>query len=171
MTQKSLKIDWNPGTWVLIWEYSARAFQWIPTWHGLDVFQKSLRSCALDESSLSIGRMKIWWALTSGLLMISPTSSLSYMTFLVEKGEGLGLLNWQAPLRESWGVESSSSPSSSSTENVCGYSFTTTLGQSKPSSFSAAALSSLPPWLIRAKDNGGSSGDIWNKPRRERKHI
>ena len=32
----------NPGTWVLIWEYSARAFKWIPTWQGLDVFQKSL---------------------------------------------------------------------------------------------------------------------------------
>ena len=25
---------------------------------GLDVFQKSLRSCALDESSLSIGKVK-----------------------------------------------------------------------------------------------------------------
>ena len=31
-----------------------RAIQWIPTWQGLSVFQKSLRFCALDESSHSI---------------------------------------------------------------------------------------------------------------------
>ena len=48
---------WNPGNCVLIWENSARTFQWIPTWQGLDSFQKSLRSCALDKSSLSIGRV------------------------------------------------------------------------------------------------------------------
>ena len=24
--------DCNPGKWVLIWEYSARAIQWIPKW-------------------------------------------------------------------------------------------------------------------------------------------
>ena len=35
----------------------ARAFQWIPTLEGLDVFQKSLYPCALDESSLSIGKV------------------------------------------------------------------------------------------------------------------
>ena len=55
---KILKNDWNLGTWVLIWEYSARAIQWIPTWQVLDGFQKLLRPCALDESSLSIGRVK-----------------------------------------------------------------------------------------------------------------
>ena len=49
---------WNPGIWVLIWEYSTRAFQWIPTWQGLDGFQKYLGPCALDECSLSIGRVK-----------------------------------------------------------------------------------------------------------------
>ena len=38
---------------------SVRAIQWIPTWHGLDGFRKSLRPCALDESSLSIGRVNI----------------------------------------------------------------------------------------------------------------
>ena len=42
---KKLKNDWNPGIWVLTWEYSVRAIQWIPTWQGLDVFQKSLLSC------------------------------------------------------------------------------------------------------------------------------
>ena len=30
------KLDWNPGTWVLIWQFSVRAFQWMPTWQGLD---------------------------------------------------------------------------------------------------------------------------------------
>ena len=49
------KNDWNPGKWVLTWEYSARAFIWIPTWQGLDVFQKSL---CLDQRSLSIGKVK-----------------------------------------------------------------------------------------------------------------
>ena len=39
--KKWLKNDWNPGTWELIWEYSARPIQWIPTWQGLDGFQKS----------------------------------------------------------------------------------------------------------------------------------
>ena len=52
--QKSLKNDWNPGTWVLIWDYSARAIQWIPTLQGLGGYEKSLCPCALEESSLSI---------------------------------------------------------------------------------------------------------------------
>ena len=55
---KNLKNDWNLGIWVLIWEYSSRAIPWIPTWQGLDGFQRLLRPCALDESSLSIGRVK-----------------------------------------------------------------------------------------------------------------
>ena len=33
-------------------------FQLIPTWQGLNGFQKSLRPCALDKSSLSIRRVK-----------------------------------------------------------------------------------------------------------------
>ena len=36
---KHLRNYWNPGTWVPIQEYSAKAIQWIPTWHGLDGFQ------------------------------------------------------------------------------------------------------------------------------------
>ena len=56
--RKNLENDWNPGKWVLTWKYSARAFKWIPTWQGLDDFQKSLHPCVLDESSLSIGRVK-----------------------------------------------------------------------------------------------------------------
>ena len=38
--KKELKNDWNPGIWILIWEYSARAIQWIPTWQGIEGFQK-----------------------------------------------------------------------------------------------------------------------------------
>ena len=40
--------------------YSVRAIQLIPTCEGLDGFQKSLCPCALDESSLSIGRVNSW---------------------------------------------------------------------------------------------------------------
>ena len=58
MMQKTTENDWNPGKWVLIWKCSARAIQWTPTWQGLDGFQKSLPSSALDEGSLSIGRVK-----------------------------------------------------------------------------------------------------------------
>ena len=54
---KMLKNDWNSGIWVLIWEYSVRAIQWIPTWQGFDGVQKYLCFCALDERSLSIGRV------------------------------------------------------------------------------------------------------------------
>ena len=55
--KKQLKNNRNPGTRVLIWEYTARAFQSMPTWQGLDGFQKSLHPCVLDVSSLSIGRV------------------------------------------------------------------------------------------------------------------
>ena len=58
MMQKTLKNDWNPDIWVLIWEYSGRAIQWIPTWQGLDLFQIFLHTCAWDKSSFSIGRVK-----------------------------------------------------------------------------------------------------------------
>ena len=51
----------NPGIWVLIWEYSVRAIQWIPTWPGLDGFQESQHRCAFDESSLSIEALKIFF--------------------------------------------------------------------------------------------------------------
>ena len=54
---KNLKTNWNPGTWVLVWEFSARVIQWIPIWQGLDGFQKSLGPCAFDERSLSIRRV------------------------------------------------------------------------------------------------------------------
>ena len=56
---KTLKNHQNPGKWVLIWKYSVRAFQWVPTWQGLDGFQRFLRSCALGECSLSIGRVNV----------------------------------------------------------------------------------------------------------------
>ena len=49
--------DWSPGTWVLIWKYSVTVCQWIPTWQGLDGFQKSVCPFALDESSVSIRKV------------------------------------------------------------------------------------------------------------------
>ena len=58
-SRKNLKNDCNLDKWVLIWEYSVRAIQWIPTWQGFDfwflIFQKNLHPCALGKSSLSIG--------------------------------------------------------------------------------------------------------------------
>ena len=51
---KILKNQWDPGIWVLIWEYSVRDIQWVPTWWGLDGFQKSSRSCALSKVALAL---------------------------------------------------------------------------------------------------------------------
>ena len=62
--KKTEKNDWNPG--ILIWHYSERDFQWIPTWQGLDGFQKSLHPCDLDESSLSIHAYRFPWPFSSG---------------------------------------------------------------------------------------------------------
>ena len=55
--KKSLKMT---ETQVLMWEYSVRAIQWIPTWQGLGGFQKPFRHCALDGCWLSIRRFKSW---------------------------------------------------------------------------------------------------------------
>ena len=55
---KKLKNDRNPGLWVFIWEYSARANQWIPTWQGLDGYQKSLHPCALRKVALALEGFK-----------------------------------------------------------------------------------------------------------------
>ena len=72
MMQKTWQIYWSPGIWVLIWEYSVRAIQWIPTWHGLDGFQKSLCPCALDEDSLKIGRVNYLRLLTGNAYLHHP---------------------------------------------------------------------------------------------------
>ena len=61
---KKRKNDWNPGTKVLIREYSGRAIQWIPTWQGLENFKKALHPCALNESSPSISRVKFFKSAT-----------------------------------------------------------------------------------------------------------
>ena len=57
MMQNTLKNDWNPGIWVLIRVYLARDMMNTNMAQGLDGFQKFLHLCALDESSLSIGRV------------------------------------------------------------------------------------------------------------------
>ena len=67
---KNLKNDCNPGTWVLIWDYSVKAFHWIPTWQGLDFFQKSLRLCDLDKSSLIKSWERNWLCRQHAKLMV-----------------------------------------------------------------------------------------------------
>ena len=54
MIQKTLEMTETLANWYS----SARAIQWIPTWRDLYGFQKYLRPCALDESNLSIERVK-----------------------------------------------------------------------------------------------------------------
>ena len=66
--------DWNPGKWVLIWKYSVRAIQWIPKWQGSDAFQKSLHSCVLNKSSLSIGRVELWNTKATHMTTFKETS-------------------------------------------------------------------------------------------------
>ena len=56
--KKTLKNDRNHGLWVFIWEYSARVFQWIPTWQGSNDFQFFLHFSPMNESSLSMERVK-----------------------------------------------------------------------------------------------------------------
>ena len=104
--QKNLKNNWNPCTWVLIWEYSARAIQWIPTQQGLDGFQKSLHSSALDKSSLSIGRVntpRFWhWNNWSCIWQSTVIHGWFAISFLVAS------VLMSSPLRPSWPTWSSS---------------------------------------------------------------
>ena len=79
---KMLKNDRNPAKWVLIWEYSAWAIQWIPTWQGLDDFWKYSNLCACGESSLGIGRVNIRESLTFACLSLynhPPPPSSHYL--------------------------------------------------------------------------------------------
>ena len=88
LVQKILDNDWNPVTWVPIWEYSVRVIQCIPTWQGLNGYQKSLHSYSLEKGSLSIGRVKrpymfnylSWVILPANLL---STSLIPFPPFLV----------------------------------------------------------------------------------------
>ena len=50
---KNLEIDQNPYTWLLIWDHSARAIHWIPTWQDFKIFA----FLCFGQSSLSIGRV------------------------------------------------------------------------------------------------------------------
>ena len=56
MMQK-IENDWNPGIWVLIWEYSVRAIQWIQTWQSQDGFQKYLCYCALNNGVFGLNHV------------------------------------------------------------------------------------------------------------------
>ena len=65
-------------------ECSAIAFQWILTWQGLDGYQEYLHPCALDESSLSIGRVN--WELTPISCKIFCARSWPRLTSLDDEG-------------------------------------------------------------------------------------
>ena len=96
---------------VLIWEFLVRAIQWIPTQQGLDGFQKSLHPCALDASSLGIGRVNpVWkagrqkivfvhlvkkWPVKRGHLSFSPSYAEAIMSkaqFYVDRKKKASIL-------------------------------------------------------------------------------
>ena len=62
MTEWCLKLE----KWLKPWHIGAHliVLWWLPTWQGLYGFQKSLRLCALGESSLSIGRLNLFWEIS-----------------------------------------------------------------------------------------------------------
>ena len=83
-------IGWNPDIWVFIWGYWARAIPWIPTWQGLDGFQKYLGPCALDKSSLSIERVSIMFLVIAN----SPWLPLELVNPFVPAMPKTALLIW-----------------------------------------------------------------------------
>ena len=85
LCKKTLKNDWNPGTWVLIWEYSARAILWVPTWQGLDGLQQSLHPCAFDESSFSVGSVNPLRAVAQESQIILVVSFKAYLQILLKE--------------------------------------------------------------------------------------
>ena len=101
LANTKLKNTWNPVKWELILEYSVRAIQWIATWQGLDGFQKSLRSYAFNESSLSMGRVStrynldeiLWFIFGRKLFLnVSFPTNIPGLLFLSWPG------HWQKPL-------------------------------------------------------------------------
>ena len=83
----------NPGKWVLTWKYSVRAFQWKPTWQGLDDFQDIFIFCALDKSCLSIERVNLF-------IPMAPKKGLTILVrifwrkFLFDKIKSKVCLSW-----------------------------------------------------------------------------
>ena len=53
-SENTVFLYWNLGKWVLIWEYSVSAFQWITKWQSLNNLCVPV---ALGENCLSIGRV------------------------------------------------------------------------------------------------------------------
>ena len=78
----NLKNGWNLGTWVLIWEYSARAIHWIERWQGFYVFQISLHPFTLDESIFNMCRYRK--ALYLPLLVFQSLPSI-YWLYLMQR--------------------------------------------------------------------------------------
>ena len=100
---KNLKNDWNPGKWVLIWEHSARAFQWIPTWQGFDAFQKSLRPYI--ASALKGLRQSYWiLVLSTGQRLLLKCTHLGPVCryLLLEKNYESNWVAQVKPTSQSW---------------------------------------------------------------------
>ena len=131
MMQDIWKNDRNPSKWVLIWEYSGRAFQWVPTWQGLDSFQKSLRLSALDKIILSIARVKHYDLLSHSRgkvrgLVLSCTILVLTIHFTNHRASGsrmarrwMGVTMVAPPTGDEWRIESKESvPSMTSVTNL-----------------------------------------------------
>ena len=76
--ENDAKILKNTGTWILICEYLLRAIQWIPIWQGLDGFYESLRPCALDKITLSIGRVNDHFRWRKGCILVTKCVGMSW---------------------------------------------------------------------------------------------
>ena len=77
--QKTWINERNQGTWVLIWGYSSRDIQWIPTWQGLDGFQKSL-SPFTKVASASEGLKKFCFVADFEVLCHMPVRPCNHWT-------------------------------------------------------------------------------------------
>ena len=62
---------WPTKSWMNMGTHLRVLHEWIPTWLGLDGFQKSLRFCPLDQSSLSIGRVNL---AEGGIILLAQLS-------------------------------------------------------------------------------------------------
>ena len=87
MMQKKPEEWRKPSHMVLIWEYSVRAIQWVPTWQGLDGFQISVSLC-LDQISLSIERVNTFESLARTYNLTTAGKDLKYSNIWYIPEEG-----------------------------------------------------------------------------------
>ena len=99
------RYDWNPGTWVLICEYSARAIQWIPTWQGLGDF-KILCVLWMKVTSALEGLRFLAWSMmcfsTTYLCLYSSVCTIILIWAALFKGLLQCLSLWSASVPNHW---------------------------------------------------------------------